>query len=162
MSVRPGYQFVDTNVLVYAHDTSAGAKRDRVVALLEALWESRLGCLSIQVLQEFYVTITRKVARPLESSAAAQIIADLAVWRVHVPEMRDVLDAIAIQSRYGVAFWDAMILQSALRLGCEIVWSEDLNPDQVYNGVRVVNPFFTAPASRPAPPPPPAPRGRGG
>ena len=162
MSARSGYQFVDTNVLVYAHDTSAGAKRDRAVALLEALWESRLGCLSIQVLQEFYVTITRKVARPLESSAAAQILADLAVWRVHVPGVQDVLDAIGIQCRYGIAFWDAMVLQSALRSGCETVWSEDLNPDQVYDGVRVVNPFFTPPASPPTPPPPPAPLGRGG
>lgn len=141
MSVRPGYQFVDTNVLVYAHDTSAGVKRDRAVALLEALWESRLGCLSIQVLQEFYVAISRKVTRPLESSAATQIVADLAVWRIHASEARDVLDAIAIQSRYGIAFWDAMILQSALRLGCETVWSEDLNANQVYDGVRVVNPF---------------------
>ncbi len=162
MSAHPGYQFVDTNVLVYAHDTSAGAKRDRAARLLEELWESRLGCLSIQVLQEFYVTITRKVARPLESSAAAQIIADLAVWRVHVPGVQDMLDAIGIQRRYGISFWDAMILQSALRSGCETVWSEDLNPDQVYDGVRAANPFFTLPASRPTPPPPPAPLGRGG
>lgn len=141
MSARPGYQFVDTNLLVYAHDTSAGAKRDCAVALLEALWESRLGCLSIQVLQEFYVTITRKVAQPLETGAAAQILADLSVWRVQTPEVRDVLAAIELQRRYGLAFWDAMILQSAARLGCEIVWSEDLNPGQIYEGVRAVNPF---------------------
>lgn len=162
MSARPGYQFVDTNVLVYAHDTSAGAKRDRAAALLTELWESRLGCLSIQVLQEFYVTITRKVARPLESSAAAQILADLSVWRVHVPGAQDVLDAIEIQRRYGISFWDAMVMQSTLRLGCETVWSEDLNPDQVYDGVRVVNPFSMPPASPPAPPRPSTSRGRGG
>ncbi len=145
MSFAQGYQFVDTNFLVYAHDISAGAKRDHAAQLVEALWESRLGCLSIQVLQEFYVTITRKVVRPLGSGAAAQIVADLAVWRVHVAEVRDVLDAIEIQRRYGVAFWDAMILQSALRLGCETVWSEDLNANQVYDGVRVVNPFAESP-----------------
>lgn len=141
MSAGQGFQFVDTNVLVYAHHTSAGAKRDRAAQLLGELWESRLGCLSIQVLQEFYVTITRKVPHPLESGAAAQILADLSVWRVHSPEARDVLAAIAIQGRYGVAFWDAMIVQSAAQLGCEIVWSEDLNPDQVHEGVRAVNPF---------------------
>lgn len=141
MSAGQGFQFVDTNVLVYAHDTSAGAKRDRAAALLEELWESRLGCLSIQVLQEFYVTITCKVAQPLESGAAAQILADLSVWRVQTPEVRDVLAGIELQRRYGLAFWDALILQSAARLGCEIVWSEDLNPGQIYEGVRTVNPF---------------------
>ncbi len=141
MSAVQGYQFVDTNVLVYAHDTTAGAKRDRAARLLEELWESRLGCLSIQALQEFYVTITRKVARPLESSAAAQIVADLSAWRVHAPQARDILDAIELQRRYGVAFWDAMILQSAAYMGCEVAWSEDLNADQIYDGVRVVNPF---------------------
>lgn len=141
MSARPGYQFVDTNILVYAHDTSAGAKRDCAAALLEELWESRTGCLSIQVVQEFYVTITRKVARPLEGGAAAQILADLSVWRVQVPDVRDVLAAIELQRRYGIAFWDAMILQSAARLGCETVWSEDLNPGQLYGEVQVVNPF---------------------
>jgi predicted nucleic acid-binding protein len=141
MSARPGCQFVDTNILVYAHDTSAGAKRDRAARLLEELWESRNGCLSVQVLQEFYVNITRKVARPLDSGVAAQILTDLSVWRVHAPGVQDVLDAIGIQRRYGLAFWDAMILQSAARLGCETVWSEDLNSDQVYEGVRVVNLF---------------------
>jgi predicted nucleic acid-binding protein len=141
MSVRHRYQFVDTNILIYAHDTSAGAKHDLAARLLEQLWESRLGCLSIQVLQEFYVNITRKVARPLESSTAAQILADLSAWRMHVPDVGDILAAIEIQRRYGTIFWDAMILQSAARLECEIVWSEDLNSDQMYEGVRVVNPF---------------------
>ncbi len=141
MSARQGYQFVDTNILVYAHDTSAGAKRDRAARLLEELWESRLGCLSVQVLQEFYITITRKVAHPLDSGVAAQIVADLSTWRVHAPEAGDAVDAIEIQRRYGVSFWDAMILQSTVQLGCEVVWSEDLNPGQAYEGVRVVNPF---------------------
>lgn len=141
MSTGQNLQFVDTNILVYAHDASAGSKHDRAVELLEELWESRNGCLSVQVLQEFYVSITRKVAHPLDSSAAAQILADLSVWRVHVPEAADVLAAIELQRRYGVSFWDAMILQSASRLGCGIVWSEDLNPGQDYDCVRVVNPF---------------------
>lgn len=141
MSARQGPQFVDTNILVYAHDVSAGPKHDRAVELLEGLWKSRSGCLSAQVLQEFYVTITRKVAHPLDSDAAARIVADLSVWRVHAPEATDVLDAIEIQRRYSVSFWDAMILQSAARLGCETVWSEDLNPGQTYGGVRVADPF---------------------
>lgn len=141
MSTGQDLQFVDTNILVYAHDTSAGAKRDRAARLLEELWESRSGCLSVQVLQEFYVSITRKVANPLDSNTAAQIVADLSVWQVHAPVAADVLAAIEIQRRYGVSFWDAMILQSAVRLGCKIVWSEDLSGGQVYDGVRVIDPF---------------------
>jgi predicted nucleic acid-binding protein len=134
-------QFVDTNVLVYAHDRSAGAKHTRARALLAELWDSQAGCLSIQVLQEFYVNITRKVARPLDPMEARQIVADLGHWRVHLPTVTDVLDAITLQQRHGLSFWDAMIVTSAIRLGCAIVWSEDLNAGQDYAGARVVNPF---------------------
>lgn len=141
MSEPRPLQFVDTNILVYAHDSSAGPKYDRAQCLIRDLWESGLGCLSIQVLQEFYVTITRKVARPLPAEVAAQIIADLSVWEVHCPDAEDVLEAIRLQERHQVSFWDAMIIASAIHLGCETLWSEDLNPGQVYNKVRVQSPF---------------------
>jgi predicted nucleic acid-binding protein len=144
MSDRPAYQFVDTNVLVYAHDVSAGPRHERALALIKSLWDSQTGCLSIQVLEEFYVTVTRKVAWPMESEAAAQIVTDLAAWRVHAPEVGDVLDAITIHRRYRISFWDGLVIQSAARLGCQSIWSEDLNPDQVYAGIRVVNPFAAA------------------
>jgi predicted nucleic acid-binding protein len=135
-------QFVDTNVLVYAHDRSAGAKHLRARALLAELWDSQTGCLSIQVLQEFYVNITRKVARPLDPTEARQIVADLGHWRVHSPTVNDVLDAIMLQQRHGLSFWDAMIVTSAIQLGCATVWSEDLNAGQDYDGARVANPFI--------------------
>jgi predicted nucleic acid-binding protein len=141
MSDRPAYQFIDTNVLVYAHDVSAGLKHERAQALIESLWESQSGCLSIQVLEEFYVTVTRKVARPLASEAAAQIVADLATWRVHSADVDDVLAAIEIHRRYGISFWDGLVIQSAASLGCQSLWSEDLNQGQVYAGIRLVNPF---------------------
>lgn len=134
-------QFVDTNILIYAHDNSAGGKRDRAKELLERLWEDRNGCLSIQVLQEFYVNITQKVANPLAPGTAAQIIADLAAWEVHNPKVDDVLDAIGIQRRYQLSFWNAMIVTSALQLDCVTLWSEDLNPGQAYDSVTVVNPL---------------------
>lgn len=95
------------------------------------------------VLQEFYVNITQKVANPLVPGTAAQIIADLAAWEVHNPKVDDVLDAIGIQRRYQLSFWDAMIVSSALQLGCETLWSEDLNPGQAYDSVTVVNPLST-------------------
>jgi predicted nucleic acid-binding protein len=141
MSVRPAYQFVDTNVLVYAHDVSAGQKHERALALIESLWASQSGCLSIQILEEFYVTVTRKVAKPLTSEGAARIVTDLAAWRVHAPEVADVVAAIEIHRRYGLSFWDALVVQSAARLGCQSIWSDDLNPGQVYADIRVLNPF---------------------
>jgi predicted nucleic acid-binding protein len=132
---------VDTNVLVYAHDRSAGDKHDQAKALMRSLWDDGRGCLSMQVLQEFYVNITRKVPRPLGPSAAAEIIADLATWDVHCPNPADMQDAIRFGQRHGLAFWDAMILTSAQAKGCPVVWSEDLNAGQDYGGVRVVNPL---------------------
>jgi len=141
MSGNSAWQFIDTNILVYAHDTSAGAKHALARNLVEELWASRNGCLSIQVLQEFYVTVTRKVTRPVPIAEAARIVADLSVWKVHAPQTEDVLGAIEIQQRYGIAFWDAMVVRSALRLGCQTLWSEDLNSSQSYEGVTVISPF---------------------
>ena len=141
MSDRPAYQFVDTNVLVYAHDVTAGAKHERARELVTSFWESGYGCLSTQVMQEFYVTVTRKVARPLPGDVAARIVADLAAWHVHVPEVADALDAIEIHRRYGISYWDALVIRSALGLGCQCIWSEDLNPGQAYADIPVLNPF---------------------
>jgi predicted nucleic acid-binding protein len=141
MSEPKDLQFVDTNILIYAHDYSAGDKHTRARDLVRALWQSGEGCLSIQVLQEFYVNITQKVAKPLKADVAAQIIADLSVWQVHRPGVEDVLDAIRLQGRYQVSFWDAMIVASAIQLGCQTIWSDDLSTGQVYDTVTVTSPF---------------------
>lgn len=139
MSANP--EFVDTNVLIYAHDRSAGMKHDRARSLLQELWDSRAGCLSIQVLQEFYVNITRKVALPLSPETAAEIITDLSAWQIHRPDVSDILEAIRLQTRLQLSFWDAMIIASANKLGCHTVWSEDLNAGQTYGDAVVQNPF---------------------
>jgi predicted nucleic acid-binding protein len=141
MSEHRALQFVDTNVLIYAHDLSAGEKHNRARDLIRELWQSGEGCLSIQVLQEFYVNVTQKVARPLPLEEAGQIVADLAAWQVHRPGVEDVLDAIRLQERYRISFWDAMIVASAGQMGCRTIWSEDLNPEQVYGQVTVLDPF---------------------
>jgi predicted nucleic acid-binding protein len=135
-------QFVDTNILVYAYDVTAGDKHSRARALVEELWDSRQGCLSVQVLQEFFVTTTRKIPKPLDAPGAAQIIDDLAHWHVHAPDAGDVLAAIGIHQRTGASFWDAMILRSAKELGCQTLHSEDLNSGQEYEGIQVRNPFL--------------------
>jgi predicted nucleic acid-binding protein len=141
MSEPKHLQFVDTNVLIYAHDRSAEGKHLRARELVRGLWESGEGCLSIQVLQEFYVNVTQKVAKPLTPEAAAQIIADLSAWQVYRPGVEDVQDAIRLQDRYQVSFWDTMIIASALQLGCQTIWSEDLDPGQAYDQVKVLSPF---------------------
>jgi predicted nucleic acid-binding protein len=134
-------RFVDTNVLVYAHDIDAGDKHEQARALIRELWESGRGCLSIQVLQEFFVTATRSIPTPLDIDEAAAAVEDFAQWTLHAPAPADVIDAIAIHRRFDISFWDAMIINSASKLGCRMVDSEDLNAGQQYGSVRVVNPF---------------------
>ncbi|MDP2871215.1 MAG: PIN domain-containing protein [Bacillota bacterium] len=133
--------FLDTNVLVYAHDSSAGMKHSQAKQVIQSLWDSRDGCLSIQVLQEFYVAVTRKVRSPLSATHARQVVSDLSTWALHSPTAGDIMNAIDIQQESGLSFWDAMIIQSALQLGATCILSEDLNPGQRLRGIVVVNPF---------------------
>jgi predicted nucleic acid-binding protein len=140
MNVKPS-QFVDMNIVIYAYDIHAGAKHSVARALMNDLWRSQTGCLSIQVLQEFYVNITQKIATPVDIATATQIIRDLSDWTVHTPIPEDVVNAIRVQQRYQLSFWDALVVWSAARLGCAVLWSEDLNPGQTYEGVQVQNPF---------------------
>jgi len=141
-------RFVDTNILLYAHDDSAGGKHVQARTLVEQLWESRDGCLSVQVLQEFFVNATRKIAKPLTAETAKEIVADYSRWYLHVPAADDVLAAIGIHQRTGISFWDAMIVRSAAEVGCTVLYSEDLNAGQDYSGVRAENPFQPPDADR--------------
>ena len=134
-------EFVDTNVLVYAHDAAAGEKHDRAKALLADLWATGRGCLSIQVLQEFYVNVTRKVAKPINPEVARGLVENLGTWAVHSPNAEDVVDAIRLHQSAHLSFWDAMILVSATRLNCHTIWSEDLNAGQMIMGTTVKSPF---------------------
>ncbi|HHY45748.1 MAG TPA: PIN domain-containing protein [Firmicutes bacterium] len=136
-----GRQFVDTNILVYAHDVSAGIKHHRARTLITDLWNTGNGCISLQVLQEFYVTVCQKTRKPLGPEVAARIISSLSQWHLHVPDVEDILEAIDVHQRNRLSFWDALIICSAKRLGCDVVWTEDLNPGQSYEGIKVLNPF---------------------
>jgi len=143
MNVDPQVQyFLDTNILVYAYDLSAGQKQKLAVQLMESCWENENGCLSLQVLQEFFVTVTRKLAMPLDHQTAQQIVADLAQWHLHTPKASDLLQAIDLQRDCQLSLWDAQIVQSAASLGCRQLLSEDLNHGQVYGDVQVINPFW--------------------
>jgi len=144
MSAEPARKFIDTNVLVYAHDVTADEKHARARQLVADLWANGNGCLSIQVLQEFYVTVTRKAHRPLDPGVARQHVEDLGQWLVHSPTVGDVVEAIQLHQRARLSFWDAMVLTSARKLNCDVLWSEDLNEGQVLAGVTVRNPFNVA------------------
>lgn len=133
--------FVDTNVLVYAYDVSAGYKHERAKEIIESLWRTRAGCVSIQVLQEFLVNVTRKIPNPLPTIQAKQILSDLGYWKTHSPSARNVVEAIELHERLELSFWEAMIVRSASSLGCGILYTENLNAGQVYSGVRVENPL---------------------
>jgi len=141
MSAEGTREFVDANVLVYALDASAGAKGETARELVERLWHSGNGCLSVQVLQEFFVTVTRKVARPLSVDAAENRVREFAVWNVFAPTAEDVLAASALHKKAKLSFWDAMIVEAAAQSACEILWTEDLSDGQLLRGVRVRNPF---------------------
>lgn len=135
-------QFIDTNVLVYAHDVTAGKKHVIAKKLIEDLWNKQNGCLSTQVLQEFYVTITKKVAKPVASEFASGIIADLGNWELHVPDVDSIVEAINIQQRHNLSFWDSLIICSASSLKCDVIWSEDLSSGQYYESILLLNPFI--------------------
>jgi predicted nucleic acid-binding protein len=137
---RPG-EFVDSNVFVYAHSRASAEKREKASELVDRLWVSGGGSLSIQVLQEFFVTVTRKVPQPLSIGEAAEIVEDYSRWAIHSPEARDLLAAIDLHKRFRISFWDAMVIQSARLLGCHVLWTEDLSDGQNYAGVTVRNPF---------------------
>ena len=137
-------EFVDTNVLVYAHDTSAGGKRRTAADLVLRIARARAGAISIQVLLELFVVVTRKIQRPLNAAQAKEIVSDLSFWRVHAPDLRDVKEALRISEDYRISVWDAMIIQSAIAEGASVLWTEDLNDGQEYAGVLVRNPFATA------------------
>ena len=134
-------EFCDTNVVVYAYDTTAGVKRERARELLERLWLEGVGAVSVQVLQELFVTLTRKIGRPVDAQTARSIVADLATWHVVQPTASDVLAAIDGTSRWQLSFWDAMIVLAAQRAGADVLWSEDLNASQTFDGVTVRNPL---------------------
>jgi predicted nucleic acid-binding protein len=133
--------FVDTNILIYAHDPASGSKRDRARQLIEHLWQSGQGVLSTQVLQELCVNLRRKVARPLPVDEIQQLIHDYLSWEVIVNTPQSTIQALEIELRYKVSFWDALVINAAETAGAAILYSEDLATGQKYGSVRVMNPL---------------------
>ena len=137
-----GKTFVDTNVLIYAHDVDAKGKHDRARSVLRDLWSERNGVLSTQVLQEFYVNATRKIPRPLSKESARLVVSSYAVWCIDTTP-GEIAVAFQIEDQSKIGFWDALIVASALKSGAARILSEDLNAGQTIAGIRIENPFAT-------------------
>ena len=137
--------FVDTNVLVYARDAGEATKQPQATAWLDHLWRSRTGRLSYQVLQEFYVTVTRKLDPGLTPTEARADARNLLAWQPVAVDDEVLLAAWSLEDRHSLSFWDALIIAAARAAGCQRLLSEDLSDGAVYDGVEVVNPFTRNP-----------------
>lgn len=132
--------FVDTNVLIHAHDVDSPAKRDIANRILGELWAERTGALSVQVLQEFYINVTRKIAHPLPKASARRVVDAYTIWAVDITPA-EISSAFRIEDQARIGFWDALIVACALKSGATRILSEDLNAGPRIAGIRIVNPF---------------------
>ena len=133
--------FIDTNIIIYAYDVTAGKKHDTAGTIITDLWDSGLGIISTQVLQEFFVNVVQKIPKPMDKQEAKVIVRDFLKWNVVVNTGESVIDGIDICVRFGYSFWDSMIIEAAIKGGAAVLISEDLQDGQVISGVTIKNPF---------------------
>jgi predicted nucleic acid-binding protein len=142
MSFMSDRIFVDTNILVYAHDLSAGERHDRASSIIIGLWEAETGVVSTQVFQEFYVTITRKIKNSLKPAEAREIIRNYLSWPFQINDPETTILASEIGEKNGLSFWDALIVAAAFRLQAKKIITEDLNHGQIIERILIENPFL--------------------
>jgi predicted nucleic acid-binding protein len=133
--------FIDTTVLVYAHDHSETRKQPAAQALLDTLWRDRTGVLSTQVLQEFYVVATHKFEPPMSRRTAREVVALYGEWPMMQVDIPLIVAASKLEERHRLSFWDALIVEAALRSGAVRLMSEDLQTGRRIGGMRIENPF---------------------
>jgi predicted nucleic acid-binding protein len=137
MSVR---SFFDTNVLIYADDKAAPAKQRRALDLVAEHRLAGTGVVSLQVLQEYFVTVTRKLH--VDPRIARRKVELLAEFDVAAPDVGDILAAIDLHRLHGFSFWDALVLRAAKQSGCRVLFSEDMQEAREIDGLHIVNPFL--------------------
>lgn len=133
--------FVDTNVIVYAYDKDAGEKHRIAIDIMKDLWRSGLGTISTQILQEFFVTLTKKISVPMDISVVRETIRRLSKWDVLLIDVDTIIRATELQERYKYSFWDSLIIASAIAGGAKTILSEDLADSQTIQGITIKNPF---------------------
>jgi predicted nucleic acid-binding protein len=137
--------FVDTNVLVYARDSANPEKQESALDWIRQLWTSRAGRLSVQVLNEYYVTVTRKLQPGMSIRDAREDVRNLAAWRPLPLDDVVVESAWTVEDRFGLSWWDSLIVAAAQVAGCRFLLSEDLQHEQELDGITILNPFTAAP-----------------
>lgn len=142
--------FVDTNVIVYSLDAAKKVKQERAREWMAEAWKSRRGRLSMQVIQEFYVTVTSKLKPGLEPEMARREARALTLWRPTPITLPLVERAWSVQDRFGFSWWDSMIVAAAQTEGCSYLLTEDLQDGQDLDGLIVLNPFLHEPGAAPA------------
>jgi predicted nucleic acid-binding protein len=135
----PARSFFDTNVLIYADDKAAPAKQRRALDLVTEHRRAGTGVVSLQVLQEYFVTVTRKLH--VEPSIARRKVELLAEFQVAAPDVSDILAAIDLHRLHNLSFWDALVIRSAKQSGCTVLFSEDMQHSREIDGLQIVNPF---------------------
>jgi len=135
--------FVDTNILVYAHDLDAGNKHEVAAKLISQLWKSKNGVLSTQVLQECYVTLTKKVVQPLGKVAVRRLLQSYFSWEIAVNDLQTIMQASEIEEAHKLSFCDALIVAAASSQNVAVILTEDLNHGQLIEGILIQNPFFS-------------------
>ncbi len=133
--------FIDTNIIIYAYDLTAGKKHETARLIITDLWDSGLGVISTQVLQEFFVNVVQKIPKPIDKQQAKEIVRDFLKWHVVVNTGDSIIDATDICLRFGYSFWDSMIIEAAIKGGATVLISEDLQDGQNVSGVTIKNPF---------------------
>ena len=138
-----GLFFVDTNILVYARDKSESAKQPLAREWLEHLWKTQQGRISIQVLQEYYQVVTRRLQPGLMRSIAQEDIRDLMTWGPVAVDRQVLEHAWVAEEQFGLSWWDALIVGAARKAGCRYLLTEDLQNGQDLDGLTIVDPFRT-------------------
>ncbi len=136
-----GKVFLDTNVLVYAHDLDAGNKHHIARNIVKDLWEKRNGVLNTQVLQEFYINVTKKIPNPILPLEAKEIIRSYMCWDIKENLRMSIIRASELEEKYHISFWDALIVVAAYKAKFDKILTEDLNSGQIIEGILVENPF---------------------
>jgi len=133
--------FVDTNILVYAYDLDAGIKYETANKTIAELWETQSAIISTQVLQEFYIILTKKIPKPLSANSVRGIISSYLAWEIVANDPKLILQASEIEESYKITFWDALIVAAAFSGNANTIFTEDLNHGQYIEGILINNPF---------------------
>lgn len=136
-----GKVFLDTNILIYAHDLDAGIKHNIALQIVKDLWENKNGVLSTQILQEFYINVTKKIPSPISPLEAREIIRAYLSWNIKENHPMSIIRASEIEEKYRISFWDALVVVAAYEAKVDKILTEDLNAGQIIEGILIENPF---------------------